>query len=388
MILIFFFSFLVVFLYLAAEKILHEKRLGRIPIRIHVNGTRGKSSVTRLIASVLRQAGIRTLAKTTGTTPRLILPDGTEETIRRRRPARLLEQILFIRRAEKLRVEAVVVECMAVDPALQFISETRMIRSVIGVITNVRPDHFETMGDNLDDIARSLSQTIPAGGILVTADRRYHPFFEAIAKEKRTAAFLVDSPRSEFQHPGPANFLFPENIAIAEKVCSLLGVDAAAFSAGLREASFVREGAGVFRFDVGSKQVSFVDAFSANDADSTRIIQERAAGGGLCPRPWVALFNNRADRPLRLRSFAEAFFGDPPFDYLALTGEARALARRHGRRKTARSRVFSLKNSEPEKLLGELLREIPGREVTIVGMGNEKGPGRLLSNFLRGAPPR
>ena len=85
---IFFFIFLIIFLYLAAEKILHEKRLKRIPIRIHVNGTRGKSTVTRLIAASLRRVGIRTLAKTTGTIPRLILPDGKEETILRRNPFR------------------------------------------------------------------------------------------------------------------------------------------------------------------------------------------------------------------------------------------------------------------------------------------------------------
>jgi hypothetical protein len=36
-----------------------------IPVRIHVNGIRGKSSVTRLIAAALREAGIRTVAKTT-----------------------------------------------------------------------------------------------------------------------------------------------------------------------------------------------------------------------------------------------------------------------------------------------------------------------------------
>ena len=61
-----------------AESIAHRRNLNRIPIRIHVNGTRGKSSVTRLIAAGLRGAGIRTFAKTTGTLPRMILPDGSE----------------------------------------------------------------------------------------------------------------------------------------------------------------------------------------------------------------------------------------------------------------------------------------------------------------------
>ena len=53
----------------------------KIPIRIHVNGTRGKSSVTRLIAAGLRAGGKRTFAKTTGTAPRVIDSIGIDRII-------------------------------------------------------------------------------------------------------------------------------------------------------------------------------------------------------------------------------------------------------------------------------------------------------------------
>ncbi len=36
------------------EARLHQNARSKIPIRVHVNGTRGKSSVTRLIAAGLR----------------------------------------------------------------------------------------------------------------------------------------------------------------------------------------------------------------------------------------------------------------------------------------------------------------------------------------------
>ena len=49
------------------EGFVHRLYLKRITIRIHVNGTRGKSSVTRLIAAGLREGDITTCAKTTGT---------------------------------------------------------------------------------------------------------------------------------------------------------------------------------------------------------------------------------------------------------------------------------------------------------------------------------
>jgi poly-gamma-glutamate synthase PgsB/CapB len=79
-------------LYWAYEYIRHLKNVKAIPIRIHVNGTRGKSSVTRLIASGLRAGGISTIAKTTGTLPRVIMPDGREAAIIRLMGANIIEQ--------------------------------------------------------------------------------------------------------------------------------------------------------------------------------------------------------------------------------------------------------------------------------------------------------
>ena len=40
------------------EYVRHQKRIYSIPIRIHINGTRGKSSVTRLVGAGLRAGGI------------------------------------------------------------------------------------------------------------------------------------------------------------------------------------------------------------------------------------------------------------------------------------------------------------------------------------------
>ena len=74
------------------EFVFHRRRLSRIPIRVHVNGTRGKTSVTRLIAAGIREAGIRCVAKTTGTVPRFILPNGREVPVYRPGGANVIEQ--------------------------------------------------------------------------------------------------------------------------------------------------------------------------------------------------------------------------------------------------------------------------------------------------------
>ncbi len=69
------------------ERLNHQRVISSIPLRVHVNGTRGKSSVTRLIAAGLRAGGIRTFAKTTGTAPRIIDSKGKDRVIHRLRSA-------------------------------------------------------------------------------------------------------------------------------------------------------------------------------------------------------------------------------------------------------------------------------------------------------------
>ena len=61
-----------------------DAALGAVPLRVHVNGTRGKSSVTKAIAALFRELGKKAVGKTTGTLPVVIEPDGTERRIGRR----------------------------------------------------------------------------------------------------------------------------------------------------------------------------------------------------------------------------------------------------------------------------------------------------------------
>ncbi len=48
------------------KQVQHIKRVNKVPIRIHVNGIRGKSTVTRLIGGALRESGLKNMTKTTG----------------------------------------------------------------------------------------------------------------------------------------------------------------------------------------------------------------------------------------------------------------------------------------------------------------------------------
>jgi len=151
----------------------HQRNLDSIPVRIHVNGSRGKSSVTRLIGAGLRAGGKRVLTRTTGSKPRIIVENGEESPVIRPGRANIIEQLKIVRRAVSRRVEVVVLEWMGIQPHLQYVSEHQMVRSTVGVITNVRPDHLDEMGPTLEELADSLCNTIPGGGVLFTTEKEH-----------------------------------------------------------------------------------------------------------------------------------------------------------------------------------------------------------------------
>lgn len=373
----------IILCYLIMEKKRHEKRLKGIPIRIHVNGTRGKSSTVRLISAALREAGIPTLAKTTGNNPMLIYLDGHGETLFRRGPSRIQEQVRFIKRASQMKAKAVVVECMALEPTLQFVSEARMIKSTIGVITNVRADHFEVMGKDLDEIAESLSHSIPYNGVLITADRHYFTYFQSEAAKKNTKAYLSEESEPEPIQSHQATLIFRENVAIATKVYQQLGFSFPPASSFVTK-SILDEGfCRVLKVRDGKRVFYFVDAFPANDVDSTKIIQKMTRDEAKYPKPFVALLNNRSDRLLRMLSFASYLSREPAYDCIMLIGDLQWMARRYIYRKNKKESVMILKSRDPEKLLKEIYQRIPSYEFTVFGMGNYKGLGGKLSHLLK-----
>src|SRR5829696_2695802 len=174
------------------EQVMHRRRLSQVPIRIHVNGTRGKSSVTRLIAAGLREGGVITCAKTTGTLPRMILPNATEYPVFRPSGPNVVEQIRIVRAAASYPTEALVIECMALQPHLQWLCESRFVRATHGVITNAREDHLDVMGPSETDVASALASMTPRGGTLFTADRRHQEIFMHAADDRDSRFVALD----------------------------------------------------------------------------------------------------------------------------------------------------------------------------------------------------
>lgn len=251
---------------------IHKISLSKIPIRIHVNGTRGKSSVVRLIAAGLRGGGLKTYAKTTGTIPRIINEKGNDLELHRLRSATIGEQIRLIRFFGKKKPDALVIECMAVNPQYQWISEHRIVNSTIGVITNVRRDHVDEMGETIQDIAYSLSNTIPFNSKVFTSEKNSLKFLRKIATKRNSK--LIES--SKFNVDKSYMIRLPylehrENVELALSVCIEAGVDRAEALEGMLETT--PDPGALLIWDLINKN-KFISAFAANDPDSTYKVWE------------------------------------------------------------------------------------------------------------------
>ena len=170
------------FAYLTGEAIRARQDRKKMQHVIYVNGTRGKSTVSRLIAAGLAAGGYRVMCKTTGTLPLCLHPDGREEEIRRRGPANIREQLKYLHAAAEEKADILVIECMALQPEYQRVSARNMLRNDIGVITNARLDHMDVMGETRGEILDCLMEMLPEGGSIFTAERDFRERMSERAK--------------------------------------------------------------------------------------------------------------------------------------------------------------------------------------------------------------
>jgi poly-gamma-glutamate synthase PgsB/CapB len=377
--------FIIAVTYGMIEYFLHQKRIYSIPIRIHVNGTRGKSSVTRLIGSALSEAGIKTITKVTGTYPRLILDDGSEAEIYRKTDANIIEQLSVVKLAAEKKVRAVVLECMALQPQFQEITETKMIHATIGVITNVRLDHIDIMGYSLPEITDTLSKTIPAKRHLFTAEKEMYPLLKAEADKKKSVIHSVDSETVTQEEMNGFSYMeHKENVALALSVCKHLGIKREIALKGMYKAI---PDAGVLSFHPiisSGKRINFYNAFAANDPQSTLMILNWLKNENRFTGTKIILLNSRQDRIDRAKQLSEMigkYFGED-IDYLILIGQptdmVENLSVSNGVR---RNKILNLGLTDPVNVFNAVL-SCTDNESSVFAIGNMGGMGAAVAELF------
>lgn len=366
----------------------HARHRRRIPIRVHVNGSRGKSSVSRLIAAGLRGGGLRVVAKTTGSAACVSHVDGSETPVRRRGGPNIREQLGIFRGAVRERCDALVIECMAVRPDLQHTCEHVIVKATHGVITNARPDHLEVMGPTLEDVAANLGNTIPRRGHLFTSEAAFGEYYRQRAARLGSQFTLADPAAVSDEEMGRFEYVeFADNVALALATCMAAGVDRAAALRGMYKVVPDVGALTQWRLQESGKELTFINAFAANDPVSYIHIWNRL---GLAARAGevILLMNNRDDRMRRAKDLAPLFGRELVAGRYVLIGTGTAmLADMLRRQGLPMDRVEDL-SGRPADELWRMLVDFAPPQALVVGIGNIADIGNDLLAHLRGRLPQ
>ncbi len=369
-------------IFLFIEKITLDRQLDAIPLRIAVTGTRGKSSVVRLIASVLREDGRKVWAKTTGTVPHFLLPDGAEVEIRRNRLASILEQKKLIAQAAKGKADCIVAEIMSIQPENHFVESHRLLKPQVVVLTNVRLDHLEAMGKTTNEIAAVLSLIITPQADLFLLEKEQRPIFQAAIQNLKGRLFPIKSGVAAAlveTNPQLTDREFADNLDLVYGLARHFRIEENTISAGLLKTIPDVGKLKIWKYVVAKSQKTcyLVNGFAANDPESTYQLISKMKEKFLEKKiSYFGLLNLRADRGDRTVQWIQAL-NEEKFSCLKkifVCGAHKQVVKR----KVARAII--LKNHQADKLMATVFAEMD-QEAVILGMGNFAGRGRRLIDY-------
>jgi len=380
--------------YLLVERFLLDKRLGSIPLCIAVTGTRGKTSLVRVLASILRADGRSALAKTTGSEARYLLPDGNEVEVPRRGVASIIEQKKLIKMAADVGADCVVAEIMSIHPENHRIEAHRLLRPQIVALTNVRRDHTDAMGATEDEIASILALGFTPGATIFVPEKEKRLAFAATTEEmggelievaegsartvsRRPEGSSTEGPAEQHTNQprlGPADFA--ENLDLAWAIGRHLGIHDEVIATGIGDA--VADAGAVRVWEYRSEQVTkscyLVNGFAANDPKSTlQVVASVREALASCPPRLTGLLALRPDRGDRTWQWIDALKAGELecFDPLYVTGtHARAMKRKY-------PELRVLEAGRPEQMMAAILADIDEGAV-LFGCGNYVGTGQAL----------
>lgn len=376
--------FLILAIYGLWEYRSHQFHLNRLPVRIHVNGSRGKSSVTRLITGGLRGGGYKVFAKTTGTKPRMLFVNGNEVPVHRVGKPNIIEQVRIVGKAAGQKPDFFVTECMGVQPHLQELLESQLIRSHVGAITNVRPDHLDVMGPSLFEVAHSISTTIPRKGHLFITENRYHDIFNDRARILKTEVHPVEDngiPDSDMR--GFSYLEHKENVALALAVCQHFGVSREEAIKGMYK---IEPDPGVVRryhLMVHGKSIEFVNAFAANDPESFLKIWDLLKIHHEPDKTLMVMVNSRKDRIQRAEQLGEFIATELDADYFVIVGEyTKPLVAKAIASGLPHNKIEDLGGRSQEVIFNTLV-SLASDKALVFGIGNIVGFGEKIVEYFK-----
>lgn len=334
-----------------------------------VTGIRGKSSVTRLITSILQHNGARVIGKVTGSKPVLLLPSGEEKHIKRRSyVGSVLEQVrVLMKNAHALNTDLVVCETMSITPEILDIEINKILRAQIVVITRITPDHLDKMPASRRELLCMFAKFCPRGSTVVTLLENCTEEFKQIIRKKNCKLFSVSG--EEFVALPPHYLEFPENVQLALKTCELLGIEK---SAAIECLDTISPDIGSLRAWFLPNGVLAVNAFASNDPESTRRVFEKVKIASGIKDKISGLLNLRSDRGERTLQWINYLSQESMgFEKLfVIGGHAEIVSRKL-------KNIEVLSESDPKSLTEHISEDTK----MIFGFGNIAGMGTALVEY-------
>jgi hypothetical protein len=256
--------------------------------RVLVTGSRGKSSIVRLLHAALNDAGLSTYARITGVIPRELGPDGAQ-AILRSSGAHVEEMRWWLRRLPAT-AEGIVLENSAISPEFQGLAG-HWLQPDITVLANTLPDHQEAWGPTRACAVEALAAGIPKGGqVVLPAGLQSDEHLLGLLDCRRCPVIFADPA------PGAGANFRAINLGLA-----LATVERLELATATTLPAMLRLQRDTYDFHVISCDGAEVAmAFSANDIASTRTLFQSLSWSEEETR---LVYNHRRDRPGRLRSF-------------------------------------------------------------------------------------
>ncbi len=368
---------ILVLLLMIGESLIINNCVNKIGVKIHVNGTRGKSSITKYIYAGIKEDHLKVLAKVTGEIPTLFKPDGTKIAIKRRGSARVQEQFNIIRKAKKEEVDVMVLECMSIDPTLQKL-ESSFYKPCIYVICNIRDDHREKMGGTFQEQLKSICSAIPKNSKVIAGDSSYIETIKKSTKAQNSkfidAVLLSETEKSLI--PKTAHQI---NIQLALTACLEAGISReAAFKGILKQIE--SENSPLYQVSKTQNPQYFLNAFSVNDIASVNEYLAHWTSELKIKDKLTIVFNTRSDRPLRTGLFIDWIKSyHDHIEKVILIGDHKLRAHRllNASKQKINTKII---RSSINQSLDKLILENAENSKLIIGVGNIKGHGYQIIN--------
>lgn len=316
------------------EKHLVSKQVSAIRYRINVNGTRGKSTVTRLLTAALLEAGMPTIGKATGSKSCILsfkiagdqLLAQETEMLRQPEGPNIKEVKFAIQVAAQSQAQVLVAECMAVNPAYQKVFAIDYLKSNYSIITNVLEDHMDVLGPSLQDVAEAFMAAVPRNSTLIVPPGEFLSYYLEVAAQKKVVVRVANPAQIPQAYCEKFSFpVFPENVALAMETAVALGVKKNVAMAGMLKAI---PDVGAIRFHkikgIAGEGV-LINAFSANDPTTTMAIWHYLKARKQVSQHTTIIMNCRNDRIDRGRLFLKSVLNNMPTKALILIGDGTGL---------------------------------------------------------------